>query len=580
DASDMSAFNGSLQNKDTIQVNNDYSIIYDEDAQTTGTLFIQRPNYVSNLSIVGSPDVTTPTISWDASSTEKFNFIEASSSSQTQPLNLTLGNLVFEDGNYIRGGFANIEVFGPSTITGNNIEINNCSALSQGGAFYFVNNATFTGDNSSMTFTNNKAGVGADSRPNDIYCAYNLLFTGSGTYTLNGGIETGASGSLNIGSTENSNAPTIIFGSGAVNALNNLNINGVETKATFANGSTTQVGGKTTIENVGTAANGDSVESNIQFAGTEEFVKDVDIINSNVDFSGKETFSNVTVSNGSDVNFSGENSASGTVLIKDTATKAHFDGAQHLSQLQITNHAVADSSASVNNAYTNTKITVDDFGEFNINSVFNSDSDSSLTVNNKGVVNLLWADESDVTDFDFNGNLTVGNGGTVTLNNPYGNLNISGTLNGEAGGALNAAIMNSALDANSDAAANSELLEAVGNTITVDTLRSSGAYINVLTSGFGYHDETKTFAFIILSDENTDGISLGDFLKSVSLPFSWFGTIDENDYTFINQNTSAIGKTLYIFKVDGDKVPEPSTWALMILGVAGLYFVRRKNSAK
>ena len=473
---------------------------------------------------------------------------------------LSLEDFSFKKGGSGSGGFASFKG-DDFVVTGKNVTISDCFATSQGGAFYFGKNATFSGTDASITFSNNTA----DDVNNDIYCAKDLLFTGSGTYTLNGGIETGANSTLTIES------PTVIFGSGAVNTLTNLNINGPETKVTFAEGTTTLVGGTTTIENTGSTTNGDSEESNIQFAGKEDFVRDVDIVNSKVDFSGKETFSNVTVSNGSDVDFSGENSASGTVIIKDTATKAHFDGAQQLSKVQITNRAKAE--ASKDNAFTKSDIVVDDFGEFDINEVFNSDNNSSLTVGNNGVVNMLWADDADVTGFGFNGSLTVNDGGNVYLSNNTGNLNIQGTLDGEAAGALNLAIMKSALTADSATG----LYGVTGNTLTVKSLGSGSDYIDLITSDFAYHDESQMFELINLTNGQ---LTLGDFLQAVPLPFSWCGAVSPDEFTYVDQDLSATGSKFYIFKIDGDKVPEPSTWALMILGVAGLYFVRRKNSAK
>ena len=535
-----------LQNGDVFTINvNQYT--------DDGYLNLSRKSIAIKGASGGETIVGVPETSFISSD---YNGLTAST------VTLSLEDFSFKNGGSGSGGFASFKG-DDFVVTGKNVTISNCFATSQGGAFYFGKNATFSGTDASITFSNNTA----DDVNNDIYCAKDLLFTGSGTYTLNGGIETGANSTLTIES------PTVIFGSGAVNTLTNLNINGAETKVTFAEGTTTLVGGTTTIENTGATTNGDSEESNIQFAGTEDFVRDVNIINSNVDFNGKEKFSNVTVSNGSDVDFSGENTASGTVIIKDTATKAHFDGAQQLSKVQITNRAKAD--ASKENAFTKSDIVVDNFGEFDINEVFNSDNNSSLTVGNKGVVNLLWADDADVTGFDFNGNLIVNNGGNVYLSDNTGNLNIQGSLDGEAAGALNLAIMKSAVTA--DSATDTSLYGVTGNTLTVKALGNGANYIDVLTSDFAYHDESQMFELINLTNGQ---LTLGDFLQAVQLPFSWFGSVSDTDFTYINQDLSATGSKFYIFKVDGDKVPEPSTWALMILGIAGLYFVRRKNSAK
>ena len=568
-ASDMSEFIGELQDGDTIQINQGY--------EATGTLILERNNFIPNLSIVGSSSesVPTPTVTWDTSSADWYNFMQVTGTRNSPEFNLTLDNVNFENGisDYQdNGGFGKFNIQ-EMTIEGTDVDISNCSADANGGAFYFSNDAAFKGDGSSMTFTGNQA----KNVNNDIYCVGNLVFTDAGTYSLDGGIETGSNGSLSL-----TNGVSINFSEGATNSLGALNILGENTLATFAEGTTTNVIGQTTIEDTGTTTVDESEVSNIQFAGEETFVQDVDIINSNVKFSGNEKFNgNVTLSNGSDVEFSGENSASGTVVIQDPATKAHFDGAQQLSNVQIKNHAQAESSAS--NTFTRSDIVVEDFGEFNVNEAFTSPEENidtgKITVGNNGVVNLLWADESDVTGFNLNGNLIIEEGGTVNLGGETGVLNVGGNLSGDKGALLNLSIKKATLDANASDGDDSDLTDIDGNSITVNgTLAKGNKYINVTTlDEFAYHEETQSLLLIEL--EGGQGMQLKDFLATVQLPFAWLGSLDENNFS-IHQDKDAYGSRFYIFKVDGDKVPEPSTWALMILGVAGLYFVRRKNNAK
>jgi autotransporter-associated beta strand protein len=72
-----------------------------------------------------------------------------------------------------------------------------------------------------------------------------------------------------------------------------------------------------------------------------------------------------------------------------------------------------------------------------------------------------------------------------------------------------------------------------------------------------------TYAIIQDSDSELAGV---DFWNSILAP--------ESSYYW---NLSVDGNTLYA-TLDANAVPEPSTWALLILGTAGLFWLRRKNS--
>ena len=74
-----------------------------------------------------------------------------------------------------------------------------------------------------------------------------------------------------------------------------------------------------------------------------------------------------------------------------------------------------------------------------------------------------------------------------------------------------------------------------------------------------------TYAIIQDSDSELAGV---DFWNSILTP--------ESSYYW---NLSVDGNTLYA-TLDANAVPEPSTWALLILGTAGLFWLRRKNSSK
>ena len=516
---------GGIQDGDIFTVNDNY--------QEPGQLILNR----NNITIKGtSSDSTYPTIT--APSNVRLLKSDNTDYAPTT-INLTLENTTFSNGYCAQnGGFAYL-VGDNYVVTGKNVTIQDCVADgSYGGAFYFDRNATFAGTDSNLTFTGNKTYNGK----NDIYCGRDLLFTESGTYNLDGGI-------VSMGSLTISEGASINLNSGSVNSLKTLNISGENTLAKFANGSTTEISGTTTIQNTGTTTVDDNTVNNIEFQGNQ-------------------TFGEAVVSNGGKVTFAGTNTSTGTVTITGSDTKAHFDGAQQLSTVKVTNKAEADITPI--NKFTQSGIYVDDFGKLEINGDFNVDGQSTkVEVGKNGVVDLLWADQEEI----FNSDLIINGGGSVNLSNTTGNLNVTGTIDGEASGALNLAIMKSAMTADSE----TNLYGVTGNTLTVKALGDGNDYIDLRASDFAYHDESQMFELINLTNGQ---LTLGDFLQAVQLPFSWFGSVVKDDYTFIDQDLSAAGSKFYVFKVDGDKVPEPSTWALLILGVAGLYLVRRKNLAK
>ena len=74
-----------------------------------------------------------------------------------------------------------------------------------------------------------------------------------------------------------------------------------------------------------------------------------------------------------------------------------------------------------------------------------------------------------------------------------------------------------------------------------------------------------TYAIIQDSDSELIGV---DFWNSILTPESsyyWTLLVD--------------GNTLYA-TLDANAVPEPSAWALLVLGTVGLFWLRRKNSSK
>ena len=524
-ASDMSLL-PTLHDGYTIVVNNSYNV---------DSSFRNNFLNINSNSITIEADAPV-TIQGNGNSANATLFLYSSNpNAESNMVSLTLKNLTMTQG-YGAAGVAQFS--GDSySIKATNVTLSNNSSSENGGAFNFNGSAVFEGVGSYLTFTGNQSYVssfGAEGNPNDIFSSGSITFKDAGTYILNGGISTTAPLFIQDG-------VNVTFGSGAVNVTGNLNISGVDTKATFASGSDTTLTGKTTIKNTS--------EDNIRFDGTQ-------------------SFKDVVVSDGGNVTFAGTNTSTGTVTITGSDTKAHFDGAQQLSTVKVTNKAEADITPI--NKFTQSGIYVDDFGKLEINGDFNVDGQSTkVEVGKNGVVDLLWADQEEI----FNSDLIINGGGSVNLSNTTGNLNVTGTIDGEASGALNLAIMKSAMTADSE----TNLYGVTGNTLTVKALGDGNDYIDLRASDFAYHEESQMYELINLTNGQ---LTLGEFLQAVQLPFSWFGSVVKDDYTFIDQDLSAAGSKFYVFKVDGDKVPEPSTWALLILGVAGLYLVRRKNLAK
>jgi PEP-CTERM motif len=125
---------------------------------------------------------------------------------------------------------------------------------------------------------------------------------------------------------------------------------------------------------------------------------------------------------------------------------------------------------------------------------------------------------------------------------------------------------------------------AKGDIITAMTGEIGGDAVTLLQSGTGGSDNllfpigTKFKGGISVVDLDTDGISvsttLGDFhIFSDGSPFSK-GTVSGNDIFETGPCGFGVG-TLAV-----SAVPEPSTWAMMLLGFAGVGFMayRRKQN--
>ena len=162
---------------------------------------------------------------------------------------------------------------------------------------------------------------------------------------------------------------------------------------------------------------------------------------------------------------------------------------------------------------------------------------------------------------DIKGWLTSGlkleSGATFSPGNSVGTLDLTGNFTMDPGSTLLMEIGGTGVDENDQLIVNGDLSLA------------EGAVINLVLADPSSLGPGDTFT-AILSGNNSASFEdslIDSFVKS---------------YYFTDLAYVPYGEGLYAItgRVDPNAVPEPSTWALLILGAAGLYFIRRNKTKK
>ncbi|MBR5710232.1 MAG: autotransporter-associated beta strand repeat-containing protein [Thermoguttaceae bacterium] len=158
------------------------------------------------------------------------------------------------------------------------------------------------------------------------------------------------------------------------------------------------------------------------------------------------------------------------------------------------------------------------------------------------------------------GDLVIKNGAVFSPGNSVGSLDLTGNFTLESGATL-------LLEVGKDSSGDIQTDEL---TVSGVTTFADGSIIKIaLDSSFENSFEDGDQASILLPSGILDGD--GNPLDLDRLTFQ-LGMFDLLGY----DSTTGLLTVAYAAPSSGS-VPEPSTWALLILGVAGLFFVRKKN---
>ena len=381
-----------------------------------------------------------------------------------------------------------------------------------------------------------------------IYCSSvnitgsDILFTNNVSSRLGGGI--GVTQSVTI------QGETILFSGnkayfdgysdglgGAIYAANNVTFSGNNAVGTFTDNVASQAGNDIYIANQGTLT--------FQDSGSYTFDGGVYLANENsqttinqaqVTFSGRENDStniyelqNVSISNGGKLtaNLDNINSISGNFTIDNSST-LEFNTSAETSRFD---NAI-DGSGILLKTGTGTL-------------ALNGSDDNPITASSFNVQNgsLLFKGE-------YTGALTIQDGALFSPGNSVGTLTMAGDFTAQSG---------STLLFEQDATGIDQLILTSG---TLDVSDDA-----ILEISLAAPSPLATYMLIQVDDGLSGQYATDEFWNGILSPASGY-----------YWNLSVIGNQVFA-QIDANAAPEPSTWALLALGVAGLAYLRRRVSS-
>ena len=162
----------------------------------------------------------------------------------------------------------------------------------------------------------------------------------------------------------------------------------------------------------------------------------------------------------------------------------------------------------------------------------------------------------------FKGSLTVEAGATLSPGNSIGKLTVDGTFSLDSGATL---LMEVGKNDQGEIAVDQLILSEVN-----EETFASGSIINIVLdpdSGLQGGDSFTDLVFITTTSD-ADAASIYDAVKNATF-----------SYYFPGYEVKLDGKNILLSgTLDSNAVPEPSTWALLILGAAGLLYVRKRKN--